>query len=103
MQTINVVIRRHLTTGELELFFANDFGKQFPRNPSWWIECFNPNEGHSEVSRHYMTQQCGKPLPADDPQAIKLARTWGNYGPDKYRTRIVKALRGPKGYTYGGE
>lgn len=95
---VNVVVRRHRASGDLELFFANAY--DFSRH--WWVECFNPATGHVQIARRYMQRDCDA-VPVDDPQAVALAESWGSYGPDALVPHIVKSLRGPKGYTYGGE
>ena len=85
MKTHNVTIRRN-PHGVAELFFYN-------ANPrEYWLECYNPFEGHTEVSESYMLQ-C-KPLPVDM-SARAIAEHWERIGPDRASVRILNRLPRP--------
>jgi hypothetical protein len=71
MKTETVVIRRDRETGRLVLFFVNR--SHSPHQ--WWIECFDPEEGHSECSIDYM-RACQPIKPRRLPHAPQDAPVW---------------------------
>lgn len=85
MKTVHVTIRRQ-PWGVAALFFRNR------NNRAEWLECYDPFEGHSEVSETFY-RKC-KPLPIDA-SAKAIAEHWERIGPDRCEVKIVQRL--PRG------
>lgn len=71
MKTETVTIRRDRQTGRLVLFFVN----RALSMGQWWIECFDPAEGHSECSIDYM-RRCAPIKPQRLTDAPQDAPAW---------------------------
>lgn len=104
MQKVAVCVRRVIETRQLELFFANDCGMGY-----WWIEGFNPRNGHFEASRDYLRRKT-EPLDYSDPYiatvALNLAQQWAAIGEpigEPLDVRLASSVRGPRGMHYGGD
>ena len=81
---MKATIRRNRETGRPELFFYNS-------NPrGMWLECFDRNEGHSEVSIEYM-RKCA-PVDLASLEARELREHWERIGPDRWPVDLVQRL-----------
>lgn len=82
MKTVQVTIRRQ-PWGNAALFFRNSNSR------AEWLECYDPNEGHTEVSEAFY-RRC-KPLPIDA-SARAIAEYWESIGHDRCEVKIVQRL-----------
>lgn len=82
---MKATIRRNRETQRLELFFYNSNPRRV------WLECFDRNEGHSEVSIEYM-RKC-EPVDVASLEARELRDDWERIGPDRWPVDIVQRLQ----------
>lgn len=99
-QTLNVVVRRVIKTGALELFYVNC-------NESarcWWIEGFAPGDGHFQPTRDYVQRET-EPVRLLHKEADKLVQDWAALGMLNAGFDTVRGMRlnGPRGFYYSGE
>ena len=97
MKPTPVSIRKSNATGRLELFFINSNTRR-----EWWLECFDPRDGHIDVPREYMQRKTKPTRPADD-GVMRLCSQWAAIGPDETLVRLVHKLTPPRGFVYVGK